>query len=151
MTTTTKTRRRDTVAKAKPEAIVNDQPRTFDDFPVGTVAHQGDVIFVAIASLPMSAGPRANRQLADGNTQGSRHMLVGGECYDCDRNELAAELNRLYRGAGVAEQYIGPVLRGPCEIQHPEHGDHIHTTDAVIAVVYQRNLDAEQREQRTLD
>lgn len=132
------------------ESIVNDAPRVFDDFPIGTVAHQGDVIFVSIH--PMDGVPRENRQLADGNTKGSRHILVGGELWDCDRETVADSiLQACPKSDLVSDACIGPVFRGPCEIQHPEHGDHIHTTDATIAVVYQRNLDAEEREQRTRD
>lgn len=141
----TKTKR-----QAKHETIVNDEPRVFDDFPIGTVAHQGDVIFIAIE--PMTGNPRRNLQLADGNTQGSRHILVGGELWDCDRNSVANAIRKACPNSQrVSDMCVGPVLRGPCEIQHPEHGDHIHTTGATIAVVYQRNLDAEERERRTLD
>lgn len=134
-----------------PESIVNDEPRTFDDFPVGTVAHQGDVIFVSIAEIPVGSKARKNRQLADGETQGSRHVLIGGELWDCDLEATSDAITKACPKARVAEKYVGPVFRGPCEIDHPEHGKHIHITNAVIAVVYQRNLDADEREQRTLD
>lgn len=135
----------------KPETIINDLPRTFDDFPVGSVAHQGDLIFVSINAVPKAAKKRKNRQLADGNTQGSRHILVGGQVWDCDPAIVASDISVACPKARVGTDFIGPVLRGPCEIDHPEHGNHIYTTDAVIAVVYQRNLDAEEREQRTRD
>ena len=135
----------------KHETIINDSPRTFDDFPTGCAAHQGDVIFVSIAAVPKGAKPRKNRQLADGNTQGSRHVLIGGELWNCDLKDVAKAISVACPKARVDEKYIGPVFRGPCEIDHPEHGNHIHTTDAVIAVVYQRNLDADEREQRTID
>ena len=36
-------------------------------------------------------------------------------------------------------------------LSHPEHGHHIYHDNMVIACVFQRNLDAEEREQRALD
>ena len=76
MTTKTLTQH---MAEVSQESIVNDAPRQFDDFPVGSVSHQGDVILVAIAGLPTGAKVRTNRQVADGTTQGSRHILEGGD------------------------------------------------------------------------
>lgn len=150
MTTKTKARVRKSVSK--PESIVNNAPREFTDadFPVGSVAHQGDVILVRIASLPTSAKKRKNRQLADGTTQGSRHVLSGGECFDADAAEVVRMIKAACKKSAVAEQYIGPVFRGG-ELTHPEHGNHVYQDEMVLACVYQRNLDAEEREQRTRD
>lgn len=56
--------------------------------------------------------------------------------------------------ADPAENYIGPVVQtedGVAVIEHPEHGDHRYEGDQVLAVVFQRALDAEEREQRVLD
>jgi hypothetical protein len=139
-----------------PESILNDAPRSFTDadFPVGTVAHQGDLILVRIECLPKSAKPRADRQMAIGNTQGSRHMLDKGRPYDCDAHQVIAAIAAVCRGVDIGEQYIGPVFQcdeGEADLLHPEHGDHLYRGDMVIAVVYQRNLDAEEREQRVAD
>lgn len=138
----------------KPEAIVNDAPRTFTDFPVGTVAHQGDVMFVRIASLP-GGKPRTNRQLAEGTTQGSRHVLHGGEVFDCDPASVAQAIGNACPGVAIDARYIGPVFRtveGKADVVHPEHGDHCYRgEDWVIATVFQRSLDAEEREARVQD
>ena len=149
---TTKTRVRKQSRVAKPESIVNDATREFTDadFPIGSVAHQGDVILVRIAKLPTSAKVRKNRQLADGNTQGSRHVLVGGKCFDADRSEVQRAIAATCRNCTIGEQYIGPVFVGG-ELTHPEHGNHVYQDDMVVACVYQRNLDAEERERRTVD
>ena len=129
-----------------PEVIVNDAPRVFDDFPTGSVSHQGDVILVSIESLPRSRVLRKNRQVADGNTRGSRHILKGGRIWDAQSANLIADAT----GQRIDPKYLGPVFRGGT-LTHPEHGNQTFPKDCTIAVVYQRNLDAEQREQRVQD
>jgi hypothetical protein len=140
-----------------PEAIINDAPRTFTDadFPIGSVAHQGDLILVRIEMLPKSARPRAARQLAEGSTQGSRHILHTGRAFDCNLAEVARAIATVCSGNTPKTSYIGPVFcctqGGRADLLHPEHGNHHYRGDMTIAVVYQRNLDAEDREQRTRD
>jgi len=119
------------------------------------VSHQGDLILVAIAKLPKSAKPRKNRQLADGDTQGSRHVLERGEVFDCKASEVVKAI-KAATGCDVDKKYVGPVFRSPEEptandLTHPEHGNQGFPAGCVIAVVYQRNLDAEERERRTRD
>ena len=137
------------------EALVNDAPRTFTeaDFPIGTVAHQGDLVMVRIRRLPKSAKKRSTRQMADGSTQGSRHILteMSGDAFDCDAEEVVKALKTACPKVDIGAQYIGPVFRTPAALEHPEHGDHIYAFEGVVAVVVQRNLDAERREQRTRD
>lgn len=147
MTVSTKRKKR-----IAPEAIVNDAPRTFADFPVGTVAHQGDLMFVRIATMP-AGKPRKNRQLAEGTTQGSRHVLKGGEAFDCDPGDVAKLIGQACRGVKVDARYIGPVFRTGegATVEHPEHGDHVYCGDWAIATVFQRSLDAEEREARVQD
>jgi len=140
----------------KHEGIVNDAPRTFTeaDFPIGTAAHQGDLVLVRIAILPRSAKPRRDRQLAIGNTQGSRHVLKTGTPYDCDSSEVASAIAKVCPGTVIQAAYIGPVFstkNTTADLLHPEHGDHHYRGDMVIAVVYQRNLDSEERERRVQD
>ena len=132
------------------EAVINDQPHTHAAWSVGDVAHQGDLIFIGLPSMPTGAKVRKNRQLADGTTQGSRHILVGGKCYDADASKVADAIRAATKRV-VTDKYIGPVFRGPCQVTHPEHGDHAWPDDCVVAVVYQRNLDSEQREQMAVD
>lgn len=144
-----------TVARKKHEVVINDASKLHATFEPGDVAHQGDLIIVAIHGLPKSAKPRANRQLADGDTQGSRHVLERGDVYDCDWYEL---VEAIFRATGVTlrQEYIGPVFVSPAaptadDLSHPEHGNHGFPAGTVCAVVYQRNLDAEQREARVRD
>lgn len=149
-------RRRKRVAVAKDAPIINDAPRTFTEaeLEIGQVAHQGDLILVRIACLPKSAKPRKNRQLAEGNTQGSRHVLESGNVFDCSAGEAVTAIAAVCRGVNVGEQYVGPVFQsvdGVANLVHPEHGDHLYRGEMTIACVFQRNLDAEEREQRTQD
>lgn len=137
------------------EAIVNDASKYHETFEVGDVAHQGDLIIVRIDALPPSAKPRQNRQLADGNTQGSRHVMERGEVYDCDKSEVVAAIKRATKCV-VGEAYIGPVIVSPADptaddLTHPEHGNQGFPARAVCAIVYQRSLDADQREARMQD
>lgn len=146
-----------TVAKraTKPEILINDEQREFTDadWPVGSVAHQGDLILVRIKSLPKSKTPRINRQLAEGSTQGSRHVLEGGVLFDVDKSALLSAIKSVCTQADLQERYIGPAFQTKDQtiLTHPEHGDHSYEEGMVVAVVYQRSLDAELREQRTRD
>lgn len=141
---------------ARPEQIANDAARTFTDadFPVGSVAHQGDLIFVRLEKVPASTKTRESRQLAEGSTQGSRHILKVGDVFDCNVRDVAREIEEACGPPSVAEQYIGPVFRtcqGKADVLHPEHGNHHYRGNMTIAIVYQRNLDAEERERRVVD
>jgi hypothetical protein len=138
------------------EVIVNDEPKMLSAFGVGDVSHQGDLIIVGIRHLPLSAKPRANRQLADGDTQGSRHILVRGELFDALRPVEVVELIRQATKCTVTDDLIGPVFVGatdptPNDLTHPEHGNQGFPAGQVCAVVYQRNLDAEERARRVQD
>jgi len=149
----TKERQIETLEK---EGIVNDAPRTFTDadFPIGSVAHQGDLILIRIRDLPVNRKSRMDRQLAIGTTQGSRHVLKRGRPFDCEPTEVIRAISAVCKGITPDTQYIGPVFQcsgGAADLVHPEHGDHRYEGDMTIAVVYQRNLDAEEREVRTRD
>jgi hypothetical protein len=155
MTTLLKTRNEKAMAP-QPESLVNDALRTFTDaeFPVGSVVHQGDLILVRLDVLPASAKPRKNRQLAEGSTQGSRHVIKRGSAFDCEPTEVAKLIAAHCKGAVVDRSYVGPVFgtkAGVADLVHPEHGNHCYRGDMTIAVVYQRNLDAEEREARVQD
>lgn len=144
-----------TKQKIAHEAIVNDAPKLHVSFEPGDVSLQGDLIIVAIHSLPASAKARANRQLAEGTTQGSRHILERGDVYDCAASEVVKAIAKA-TGVTVNDQYVGPVFISPADptendLSHPEHGDQGFPAGTVCAVVFQRSLDAEEREQRVVD
>jgi hypothetical protein len=153
-----------TAAAAAAESLVNDAERVFDDasLPVGSMAAQGDLYMVRLAELPAGAAPRSNRQMAEGDTQGSRHVLELGNAYDCPAEQIQAAIRAVTgqggHGVDVNPRYIGPVFKTEGQGQqaqalltHPEHGDHRYQGQMVCAVVYQRNLDAEGRERRVED
>jgi len=139
----------------KPEAIVNDAPKLLESFEVGDAVRQGDLYLIRIKSMPKSARPRGNRQLADGTTQGSRHVLERGEVFDCDPEAVARAVKSATK-IDIDERYCGPVIRTASEptendLTHPEHGNIGFPADSICAVVFQRSLDAEQREMRVRD
>jgi hypothetical protein len=107
---------------------------------VGDVVRQGDLYFVCLESLP--AGTKTRRQLAPGETQGSRHV-ADGECAVYQPKEPAAVARLIgvaCRGAEVPQELIGPIVEchGDTTITHPEHGNRTLPAGTVWAVVYQR-------------
>lgn len=106
----------------------------------GDAWRQGDVYVTLLDAVPAGTVQiKAIKQLAPGNTPGSRHCLdamLGVRAY-----RLAAP--------GPLD---GPVLLLTKErtVTHPEHG-HVVLPPGVYAVTYQRNLDVLEREQRVLD
>lgn len=142
------------------ERIANDDSKLHEVFGIGEVSHQGDLIIVCIETLPKSSRPRTNRQLADGDTQGSRHVMTRGDVFDADPEAVASLILKATTKAGcpchVDPKYIGPVFVSPADptsddLDHPEHGNQGFPAGTVCAIVYQRNLDAEEREVRTRD
>lgn len=151
----TKTKERKTKLAEPRERIVNNDPKLLESFDVGAVTHQGDIIIVGISILPGSAKPRKDRQLAIGDTQGSRHVLKRGDVYDANASEVAVLIARATK-CEVPTKYIGPVFVSPAEpsehdLIHPEHGHLGFPSGQVCAVVYQRNLDSMEREARVED
>lgn len=143
------------------ETMVNDQTVVFNDetLPVpvpgkfnATVAHQGDVIFFRLAQLPSKLKVRQDRQMAEGNTRGSRHILEGGEIYDPDQDELKGMIAELYPDVDITNHFLGPVFVGGV-VTHPDHGNHDYRfgNGMIMGCAYQRNLDAEEKEERARD
>jgi hypothetical protein len=134
-----------------PEAIVNNEAKLLSAFSAGDVSHQGDLIIVGISRLPKSATPRKSRQLAEGNTQGARHVLARGEVYFADPSEVAELIDEATK-CRVKPTYIGPVFVSPAkptadDLTHPEHGNQGFPAGQVCAVVYQRTVYTEVLEQ----
>lgn len=107
---------------------------------VGDAARQGDVYFVLLAGVPehvTEVVPMS--QLVPGTTQGSRHIL----------DSLSGV--RMFTRSDATE-LVGPVLLLETErtVTHPEHGD-MTLPAGCYGVIYQRNLDAEERQRRVLD
>lgn len=102
---------------------------------LGDVVRQGDIYLVAIKSLP-SGKKTENRQLAPGNTQGSRHCLEG-------------KVEIIEKGSldKVPEQLCGPAFKcvGDVTVSHPEHGHKVLPKGTVWQVTYQRAFSEEIR------
>lgn len=129
--------------RAQAEKIKSNAPHRFPAAASpGETHRQGDLYVTLLVGLPpmptiQPTSPR--RQLAVGNTQGSRHCLdslSGVKCYEWSD----------------ATPFDGPILDISQErvIEHPEHG-HLILPPGVYGVTYQRDLDAEERERRVLD
>lgn len=137
------------------ESIINDETRTIDStqLGIGECYAQGDLYFIRISKLPKEAEIRSNRQLAEGETQGSRHICTKGNVYTIPADVLIKQIKSDAK-VDVGENYIGPVIQtvdGEAYIEHPEHGDHCYKGDITLVTVYQRSLDAEEREARVRD
>jgi hypothetical protein len=156
MATKTKTRKQKTVNAPMPEGIINDDPKMLESFEIGDVSHQGDLMLVRIAELPKSAKTRLSHQLAEGNTQGSRHVITPrAKVYSANADEIVMAIASA-NGVKIDARYIGPVFVSPAaptenDLSHPEHGNQGFPAGSVIACVYQRSLDSEEREQRVRD
>lgn len=114
---------------------------TISTASAGDVVRQGDLYLVCLSESP-AAEKTKDRQLAPGNTQGSRHVAVG-QCTVSlvkNRDAMCEVLNRLVKGANVPAELVGPVIRckSAVTITHPEHGHKVLPADSVWAVVYQR-------------
>lgn len=153
-----------TITSSPVENITNDETRIVTDsmLGVGDNIAQGDLYFVRIAGVPSGSKRLGNDgshvQLAEGDTQGSRHVLEVGNAYVCERADVVAAIKKAC-GCTINEKYLGPVfetVNGKAYVSHPEHGDHDFRAETVggsmcIAVVFQRALDAEEREARVID
>ena len=122
------------------EQIKNGEPATIALIEPGDVVRQGDIYLVSLDVSPASPKRWAGRQLAEGTTQGSRHVTVG----DCDLflpDPARAKdvLNRLIPGTRDQELFLGPVIeaRESVTIEHPEHG-HRTLPAGTYLVTYQR-------------
>lgn len=123
------------------ERIKNDAPQRFPDAASpGETWRQGDVYITLLEAVPAGAvESEASAQVAIGDTTGSRHCLDSLECVRMFRPPNAGQLD-------------GPIIQIDRErtITHPEHGDVILPA-GIYRIHYQRDLDAEEREQRVMD
>ena len=110
----------------------------------------------ATVSLRSPWGKACLRNLSHPNLVAARGtVLERGDVYNADASEVA-ELIQQATKCRVERRYIGPVFISPAEptaddLTHPEHGNQGFPAGQVCAVVYQRNIYAEEREQRVRD
>ena len=133
------------------ESIKRDSHERIDLQP-GDAYPQGDVIFVPLHGQPKRHADYQGRQLAPGDTQGSRHVAEGAdiELYIPDAADVIAMIARTLPRSEVQPELLGPtILSSGFTVTHPEHGDRTFT--AIPAgchqVVYQRAYAEEIRRQ----
>lgn len=138
------------------EAIRNDDHAPVS-MAIGDVCRQGDLYLVRLGELPIGRKARKNRQLAEGDTQGSRHVLEGdAELFDLDQvNDLEREVRRACGDSVALRDYqIGPVFlvgEAGATVTHPEHGDRTLSEPGCYATIFQRSLTSDDREERARD
>lgn len=124
------------------ERIKSDAKQKFPEAAsVGDYVRQGDIYITLLAGVPAGAIRDKNpqKQLAPGNTQGSRHCL--SRMTDVTVYRLKSPT-----------PYDGPVLdvAKPVTITHPEHGDWALPVGC-YGISYQRTEDSEGRIRRVQD
>ena len=99
---------------------------------VGQFVRQGDVYLQRVESKkPAKSTEIKDRQLAPGNTPGSRHVVEGDV--------------KLYKPAG-ADPLVGPTIVAPerFTLTHPEHA-HVSLPSGQYACTFQRDFMQEER------
>lgn len=124
------------------ERIKSDELQHFPEAAsFGEAVRQGDIYIFLLDSLPPGCTriDKPNKQLAPGDTQGSRHCLS---------SLRGVKLFRLKN----PNPYDGPVIEvaKPVTITHPEHGD-IRLFPGIFGIGYQRTEDSEGRIRRVQD
>lgn len=123
------------------ETIDTTKPQRFPEAAApGNYFRQGDLYITLLDGVPQGSVQIPFRaQLAEGNTQGSRHCLDSQDGVTMYRLENPSMTD-------------GPILLLTTErtVTHPEHG-WVTLPAGCYGVTYQRDLDAEDRERRVLD
>lgn len=106
---------------------------------IGQAARQGDVYFKRIKSVPSGfneAHFNGDVQLVDGDTQGSRHILITNEKM------------KLYSPTAKSE-LVGPVIESTTDflVTHPEHA-HFQFQPGIYEVTFQRDWAEHERRVR---
>jgi hypothetical protein len=98
---------------------------------VGQYIPQGDVNLLVVSAIPtgMRRVEKPDRQLAPGNTRGSRHCIAEAHMAHVEFYEWT-DPNPL-EGPGL--KFLQDTL-----IEHPEHGDQLWPAGTIVMVGYQR-------------
>lgn len=109
----------------------------------GDVVRQGDLYLVCIESMPVGKATD-NRQLAPGNTQGSRHILSGDVTIvtSVDYQSLKRVAPESFAKRDLESVLVGPAFscNSDVEVTHPEHGHKVLPEGTVWQVIYQQAL-----------
>lgn len=129
--------------KSKAKAEIRDVRATLVP---GKAVRQGDVYLVRLADAMVETArrctPMKTKQLVDGTTQGSRHVVVGASLFEADPAlKLPACVRR--------DALLGPVIVATSDftVTHPEHA-HVLCAAGAYQTIHQ--LDARTR-QRVAD
>lgn len=138
------------------ERIKSGEPATIEVMSPGDVQRQGDIMLVRLdGPLPeIGAWPHGN-QLAQGDSQGSRHLAVGKglRVYTPGPDSALTTLHRLVPATRRHRQLIGPAISTPdhpVTIPHPEHG-HRTLPPGDYLVTYQRTGASAEEVRRVAD
>ena len=117
-------------------AAKGNQPklRLITEMSVGEAIRQGDLYLERIAKLPKDVTATTNRQLAIGETQGSRHVATGPvEIFNLKKND---------------NPLAGPVIsaKDAWTLTHPEHG-HFTLPAGCYRTAYQRDYARERADE----
>jgi len=104
---------------------------------LGDVIRQGDVFLVNV-EYNHNGVSLTEKQIAPGNTQGSRHVMRGQFSY-VELGSVEAVHNVLPKVI-IPSELSGCIINciSECELDHPEHGNKILPANTSWAVVFQR-------------
>lgn len=121
------------------EATELQEVRFVDKMEVGEFARQGDIYIVRISGVDNSRPLAKTRQLAAGNSQGSRHILEGAA-------EVFAPLSSQPIRTQFGEHFEGPSFKCDAHVTvtHPEHA-HISLPPGCYQILHQMDLQTKQR------
>lgn len=122
--------------KAIEEKAATSKPslRNIAKMTIGQVIRQGDLYVEKVKAAHLHGEKVAARQLAIGNTQGSRHVAEG---------EVS-----VFEPSDSKNVLLGPVVKAETRwtLTHPEHG-HFSLPAGVYQVRYQRDYASERAEE----
>ena len=131
------------VSESTPDAEV----RVLRRIEVGQVIHQGDVYVHRIADDAPRGKEMGTRQVAVGDTQGSRHVAEGDvSVFEGDALPEWFEAPGWLGGAPPESIFLGPVVvaESAWTLTHPEHAHH-RLPAGVYQVTYQADARARAR------
>lgn len=94
--------------------------KVLKEIPINKGFRQGDVYAIRVALDHPVGKPVDKRQIVDGTTIGSRHVLIGDdiEVFEGVKCPPACKDEEKYQ-VGVSYAFL---VKSPCTLTHPEHG-----------------------------
>ena len=123
----------ETLENIKKTAKIMPKPRSAKNLMIGETARQGDVYITRIDSIPNGLKKIESRQIADGSSKGSRH-IVSDNCVIFDNPE-----KNIFSG-----NYIDATKEG-FNLTHPEHAWICDFPKGFYEINYQIDFNRQQR------